>query len=343
MSTETKTAEEKFNEMRDPIALPENFFDQDDIRREQEFKSQYAPPSTKTDIDFENPAPGDPPPEVNPGEEDEKDKDKDKEPPEDLDFDSSLESAEKRELAELNRKLGTNFTDLAELKAKLSSGQSKEEINEIQKAERLVEYFNDVLEYDDKTIVRQDRMIKAKAKGIDISTTDFKDQLEAEIEKMEDNEVLGYAADMLRSQVKIERDQNANKIKAHKDSQKLTEQERKDAFKGKIQKGINDIYKSGTYLGVAVDKEDLLDIYSKIVNNGHIEHLKENPEDAVKFEFFKRNEDLINKVLERPDFQAGIQKALKEMGMDTSGTGKTVTKDKTSDQEDSSFLQRFVQ
>ena len=48
--------------------------------------------------------------------------------------------------------------------------------------------------------------------------------------------------------------------------------------------------------------------------------------------------------MKKPGYQEGVQKTLKEMGMQTSKTSskKTVSDDKTGNEEDLSFLQKFV-
>jgi hypothetical protein len=331
--------EEEILQQKDPNALPENFFEQEEEQDQEAFKESFGFNASAQERIINSEDVGH-----------KKTTDDDDDDPFSVDddlafkFDESLAETEKAELEELNSRLGTNFKDLNELKATLNNVDNKEDLSQIEESRQLVKYFGQVLNYDSETIVREDFEMKAQQAGKNIKDPDFVDELEMKISRMKDNEVLDYASDSLKAQVRAELANQKAIVEEFDTKQNQTQQQKETAFKTKIQEGVNDLFKEGTYLGIKVERNDLLEIYGDISKNKHIEHLKANPLDAVKFAFFKKHEKVIMDTMKKPTYQDGVQKTLKEMGMQTSGkSSKTVSNDQTGNREDLSFLQRFTQ
>lgn len=324
----------------DPTYLPEGFFDQEDISQEAEFAKKYNIPNlgqhTKIDPDDVT--------ETRTPEEIKVDAEKAAlEEAKPFQFDESLEASEKEELTELNARLGSNYESLADLKAALNKTDSSDQLKGITEDKRYIEYYKDVLKYPSEKLVRDDAILKAQQKGEKTDTVEFKDSLDLQIEKMTDGAFLEYAADSLRNTIKAELLKLEGNITTFNTSQKETTEQANASRKEKLQEGINSFYKLETFMGVKVKKEELLGIYSDISKNKHINHLKANPIDAVKFAFFLKHEKVISELMNKPGYQAGVQKALNEMGMQTSETStKTISNDKGGTEEELSSMERFI-
>src|SRR5210317_1625536 len=224
MSEETK--KEDITQQKDPNELPPGFFEQEDIDAEDEFIEKFQPPGIgPKGIQEEDITQKKGP------EEEEEDDDDDVQ----FEFDETLAEAEKKELEELNQKLGTNFTDLADLKKALDTTSNKEQLSEIEESNRYIAYYKSVLDYSSEEIIRQDAKIKAQQQGKDINDQDWKDELEMKIEKMKDSEMIDYAGDSLKASVRTELAKHEEKVRKFNDQTKQTEEAKKATFKENLQ------------------------------------------------------------------------------------------------------------
>lgn len=344
MDTETRTPDPSLSN-----ELPENFFSEQDDDHNKQWLDQFDDPgqglmdqAVKTN-DETPPATDQTPPES--GQESQQQQTQEPEP---LKFDETLAEAEKQELEELNRKLGTNFESLNELKKQFKREDQNDSSQKAQQAQELVNYFDKVLQYPDELLVKEDLIQKAlqeaqnQGRTINVQDPEFLEALDERIANMSDSGVLDYTAQNLRMQVMNNRNTHQKVIDDYQENINRTQAERQSAFKDKVQEAINGIYKEGTFMGVQVDKNELLKIYRNVSNR--IEHHEANPEDAVQFEFFKMHKDVILKQMNKPGFQEGVKKTLEEMGVTASSSSpKTVGGNKTSNQEELNWLQRFVQ
>jgi hypothetical protein len=261
----------------------------------------------------------------------------------DFEFDTSLAEAEKEELRELNAKLNTNYESLDELKADLKKTDNNQKAQEVRKEQDFVDYFESVLKYDDKKIVFEDARLKAQQEGLNLNDPDVIDSIKAKIENYESNEILSVVADNIRSKVEFALQGKKKIIEDFNNEQQQTQAQREAERKQKLQQGVESVWKQGKFLGVKPTKENMLKIYQDISRNKHIEHLRANPVDAVKFALFLEHEDTIMKFFDKPGFNDGVKKVLKEMGMDTSASPSTpaVPAD-DSGMEDLSYLERLA-
>jgi len=259
---------------------------------------------------------------------------------------NAIAQEEAEELAELNMKLGSDFKTLNELKSSLKTADTKDEQTSIDREKRYITYFKDLLnesKYNDLQLVTEDKRIAAINNNEDPNDPFVKERIEEEVETLSNSGMMQYAAKAIKDSLRNSLKEKETVVNAYENGKQLSEKEKADAFKQNLQEGLNDIYKQGKFLGVQPTKEDMINIYKDISKNKHIEHLKANPKDAVEFALFKKYREVIMKNLEKPNFNAGVQSALNELGMSSSEPGKSGgDTSKNSDDGELSFLQRFA-
>lgn len=335
------------------MELEENFFEKDAIQDEQIFKQQFeyeqpqGTPAGADDGDFKPVGPegfkqeGGQQPQVGEG-------DQGGQGGEALDFkfDDALAAEEQKELDELNARLNTNYKSRAELDAALKGAEQQEQTSEIDKDRKYVNYFTDLLnkeKFPDAALVKEDKIAEAIERGQNPKDPEVMALIDEQVEQLEQSGALEYAAKSIRQTLQGSLKDKQKKIADFETSQQEAQKQTAEKFKADLQESIGEIYKAGKFMGVQPTKEDMIDIYKDVSKNRHIEHLKVNPRDAVEFALFKKYREVISKNLGKPNYEAGVQATLKELGMSSDGQG-TEAKDisRGSDQEDLSLLKRFA-
>jgi len=323
--------------VKDPMELDEGHFSKDEIAEEENFKNQF-----KEEENFVE----DPGGMLDEGTEEsaEEGTEKNAEEGEKFEFDQSLAAAEKAELEELNDKLGTNFEDLKSLKDALNRQDTKEAANTVNEDQQLVNYFESVLNYSNRDIVMEDKkMLVQQDPNQDIKNPETLERLEEEVSTLEENGTLEYAARSIKADIRNILDKKKASINAFNDSQKVTREKALGEKKDKIQASINEIFKSKTFLGIQPSREALLEAYTDVSKDKHIDHLRAHPEDAVEYVLFKKYKGEILKKLGKPDFKAGVKSTLDSLGMEGSQqTSKPGTKTDEGTQEELSYFQQFI-
>ena len=327
----------------DPMELSEGHFEQDDINQEKAFKDQFneeesfnvdpggmeeGTETSNENIDTETGK------SIIEEEKDEK-----------FEFDQSLAESEKAELEELNQKLGSNFPDLKSLRDAIKSNETKEETNDIEEEQQFISYFESVLEYSDKDVVIEDAKMLVQQKGVEsLKDPEVLERIENEAALLEENGSLPYAARSIRSSINNILDKKRTKINTFQENQKTTIEQQQTEFKEKVQESVNNIYKEGQFLGIKPSKADLLEAYTDVTKNKHIDHLRANPDEAIEYVLFKKYRQEIVKKLGKPGFKAGVKNTLEELGMvGSKQTGKPViTDDKSGAQEELSYFGSFI-
>lgn len=327
---------------QDPMELEENHFDKDESTAEDNFRDTYATPGmSRTGGVTETP----PEDAVDPlldadGKVIEEDDD------EPFKFDDAIAQSEKEELEELNNKLDTDYKSLKELKSAYKSADAIDENKSIDEDKTYIKYFESVLDpkqYDDRRIVFEDKKMIAQDAGKDISDPSIIEEINAEVETLEGNGVLNYAAGTIRQTVRTALEQRKEKVLNFETKENASQLQTAAERKESIQESINEIYKGGSFLGITPTKEDMLDIYKDVSSNKHIEHLKSNPKDAVEYALFKRYRSVMEKNLNKPNFNAGVKKTLASIGLTASEqTGKRPN-DQDGTAEEKSYFDKFLQ
>ena len=326
--------------------LEDNFFEKDDIAQEEAFKTEFDSPLPFNEMLNKGmtPGTGEAGQESGTGTETNKEDD---DGTVDFKFDDALAEEERKELEELNAKMGTDFKSRNELNEALKKVEQHDQTKEIDEERGNVAYIEKLLNpqiYDDEMLIREDQRLKFAGMQKNLNDQDVIDAIETEVSRLMDSGMASLAAQFIRGKLETQLEKRQAKIKSFEESQKLTIEEKQKKFKQELQEGINDIFKQGKFLGVTPTKEDLLDIYKDISKNKHIEHLKAHPKDAVQFALFKKYQNVIEKILAKPNFEAGVKSALQEMGMASSSqTGQSGSaKPKSGDEEVLTFLQSFA-
>ena len=332
---------------KDPLGLEPGHFDKDITQAEDDFKAQYQRPG--------NADPGgmaiESPPPAQPGTDDDAVKlDTDGNPivtktdgeEVKFEFDTALQESELAELEELNAKLGTDFATLDDLKSSLKSSDRKDDLVKIQGEQDFINYFEAVLKYDDSKIVYEDERLKAQQSGKNLNDPDVVDEINAKIEQLEAQGVVGYAADTIRAKVETALKEKRKTVTDYYDKEKLTVDQAKIKAKENLQAGVNSVYKQGKFMGIQPTKEDMLSIYQDLSKEKHINHLRANPVDAVQFALFLKYKDTISKFFGKPSFNDGVTKVLKEIGLDPSKQPVAPVNTNDSEQEDLTYLEKFA-
>lgn len=323
---------------KDPMELTDNHFEQDAIDSEESFIKELSGGNSFTEgitqqkeieKSFE---------EKQEDEEIEKDGFK---------FDDAIAQEEKAELDELNKKLGTDYKDLSDLKKAFKKEDSVNLDKEIEQDRNLIDYFRNVLDtrqYNDKRIVLEDKKLTYQQEGKDISDPEILEEIELEIETLESSGALSYAAKSIRDTVRRALEGKEAKVSQHDQSKELTQKEKETARTESIQNSINEIYKAGPFMGITPTKEDMIDIYKEVSKNKHIEHLNSNPKDAIEFALFKRYKPELVKSLGRPSYKDGVKNTLETIGLTGSKqTVRTGQQDQSGNEGDKSYFEKFIQ
>lgn len=316
--------------------LPADFFDRQEIEDENTFKEQFTTPAMQkgmAEVQQKKP-------------EQERDDIDDEGKGDELDFEKKMAEQEAKELADFNERYGQNFQSMKELRESIKRKEQQPVVDELQKKVKDMRVYEEFLNpdvYDDKKLVMEEEILKAEKAQKNLNDPDVMEEIKEKVLQMEANNVLGYAAESIRNSLRS----TYNGIKAEVDGmkQKLaqTEQEREQNFKESVQSAVESFHKQGEFGGVKITKEDLFDVYQKVMKNKNVEHVSQNPAEAVEFELYKRYKDVILKNAGKPDYSEGVRSALEEVGMSSTGSGSQNgghSKQDTVDEED--WIAKFI-
>jgi hypothetical protein len=333
------------NIRKDPMELEEGFFDQQDMATEDEFKNNFTSMFTQDPPAAAQEIPAGSPPGVNLDEEGNPITEGQGE--EDLDFDASLEAAEKEEIEKFNKILNTDFKSINELKEHFKKEEpgNTQEI-EFERDQKTLDYHNKVLNYNDEDIIRHDiymdMLDHPEMKNWDQET--MINHINSQVESMKEVGQLRYNAKNVRYSIEAKRDKLNAKVQEHERVKNMSIQERENERKSKIQEKVSEIYKEKKFLGITPSKADLLEAYNTVTQNKHLDKLKDRPDVAVEFELYLKHRDTILKNLGKPNFNAGVKSTLNKLGLsDSSQTGEYVQgKNTNQDDGDLTFSELFV-
>ena len=230
-------------------------------------------------------------------------------------FDETLEADEKAELAELNLKLNTNFKSRAELDAAMKKSDNAGQVSEVDDARRHVTYFDKMMKYDDNKLVYEDKVLTAEFNKQDINDPDVLAVIKAEVVALEEGQMIGYAAQSVRGKIQGIINTKSKIVTDYDTAQLALTTKTATQIKEGLQNAVNELNQQGTFMGITLNDNMLMDVYKDVSKNNHIAHLKANPIDAIKFGIFKKYEKEISTLLDKPNFKDGVQAALKEIGL----------------------------
>lgn len=333
------------NENQDPNALPENFFEQQDIDQEEAFMKQFESPSIDSMPGMSSPSLEDGFSDGADDADDDADDGAD-DASEVLEFDDTLQDDEKAELQELNEKLGTNFESLSELKKAYKKEDIVDRESEIQKDISDINYLNSLLDtnkYDNRKIVFEDKRLEYMQNKKDVTDPAVIEEINMEVDGMEESGALGYAAQVIRQNIKNALSAKQQKVDAYNNEKQASLEQTESEFKEGVQETINEVFKTGTYMGVAVTKEDMLDVYKTINKNKQLRNSFSSPREVVEFTLFQKYKDVLSKNLGQKSYKDGVKDTLEDIGL--KGSKQTVNRSKNDQDDDNeklSFLEAFA-
>lgn len=251
-------------------------------------------------------------------------------PEEDLDFEkmfnpdpSGNSNSEKKEedldIEELNKKLGTDFKSIEDIKKSLKAEDVKDELSEEEKnynvAKSLVESLSSILEYDDETLTKEYFFSMASKEGKDVSSEEVKEEIEDRINTLKDSDTLKDFASNVRMNIKGSYEKNKSVVDAIDNKRAEREQKTIKERNESLQNAFSDIFKAKEFLGVTVSKEDITEAYKSIKNNQFFDKVNNSPELVAKLAMFVLREEEIQKRAAAPTYSDAAERFAKELGI----------------------------
>lgn len=221
----------------------------------------------------------------------------------DNDDDQSTEFNEK-ELEVLNKKLGTDFKSVEDLKksfnAKDQETEQQKEDAEHKRLSNNVGLFERYIAMDNESLIREQLLSEASNAKRDITDPDVIEEIEEKIEGLKDLKTLDSMADTLRSNLKNQMEKTQSSIQQIDDKRILSQQEIARKNTDDLQNAFTDIFTQGKFLGMDVTKQDIQDAYESVRTNKFFESVNGNQEMIAKFAMFVKYEKEISKLSNKP-------------------------------------------
>lgn len=223
---------------------------------------------------------------------------------EDEEQDEDDQEFNEKELESLNKKLGTDFKSVEDLK---KSFNTKEEQSDKEKEEaeydtltNKISLFDRYIGMDNETLIRNQLLSQATQDKKDINDQDVLDEIEETIEGLKDLKQLDSSAELLRSNLQNQKDKTA--IAVTKIENKWTEAENAVAKKNvdDLQNALSEIYVQKEFMGVTVTKKDIQEVYEDIRTQNFFKGVNQNQEMIAQFALFVKFKDEISKATKRP-------------------------------------------
>ena len=255
----------------------------------------------------------------------------------------SLEVKDDEELNDFNKKFETDFKDMAELKAMLNKDKVDDTDQLHQNDINDFNFLKDVIAYDDRKLLTEEKIGQAKQQGKDVSSQDVMDDILEEVDSLFDKEVASYAANQLRSSLEANVAKLSEKINTYTDSQKATKKEIEAKRDEEYMTALQDINKREDFFGLQLTKESLVDAYGKVKREDTISRIKNDPSLAIEVQLFLDNKELIAKKAGGKSYSDGINVMAERLqGKDVKTSSGSNNPLPGSAGEDSDLISSFV-
>lgn len=266
-----------------------------------------------------------------PGEEEEFEEEEDDD---DFKFEENEEEEEEgtitdKELEDFNKKLGTNFKTVDELKKSFEKHEVKSEEEtdrvELEMLNNKISLFDTYLKMDNEELIRNQFYAEAKQKGKDPSTQEIKDEIEDKIEALKDLDTLDSMANNLRSSLSViqEKDKEVKTAitsKYQKKSEDIQKQNRTD-----LQHAFSEILKEETFMGVVVDKETLMDVYKDVRSEEFFKRVNNDQRAIAELALFVRLKEEIKKAANKSTPSDETKKRFNQLAGNGKGNQRSIT------------------
>lgn len=227
--------------------------------------------------------------------------DSDQEEDDDDDDDSDLTE---KDLEVFNKKLGTDFKNVDELKKSFNKNdeesESQKEETEYNVLSNRITLYDKYIGMSNETLVKNQLLSQASAADKDINSPEVLEEIEEKIEGLKDLEQLDSYAETLRSNLQTQKDKTAVSIEKIESKRIASENAIARKNNDDLQNALADVYNKQEFLGVVVTKEDILDVYNSIKTNKFFESVNGNQEMIAKLALFVKYEKEISKVTNQP-------------------------------------------
>ena len=244
--------------------------------------------------------------EFNPEEEEESEEEEEEFFPEEQEEEEEEETDEfnEKELEVLNKKLGTDFKSVEDLKKSFNKqdkeDEDEKENNEYKLLTNRVGLFERYIGMDNEELIRNQMLSEASNEKKDITDQDVLDEIEERIEGLKDLKQLDSMAETLRANLVNQKEKT--QLSIDKIDNKRTEKKNEEARRNtdNLQNALTNIFSKKEFMGVTVTKEIIQDAYQDIRTNKFFERVNNDQEMIAKLAIFLKLETEISKVANRP-------------------------------------------
>lgn len=220
------------------------------------------------------------------------------------DDDKEDEDLNDKDLELFNKKLGTDFKSVEDLKKNFNSDEKRSELEkentEYSILSNRITLFDKYIGMNNETLVRNQLISQAATAKKDINNQDVLDEIEEKISGLNDLEQLDSFAETLRSNLQTQKDKTQNSIDKIDDKRIETEEKIARKNTDDLQNALSDIFIKKEFLGISVTEKDIQDVYKDIRNDKFFERINNNQEMIAKFAMFVKYEEKISKLANRP-------------------------------------------
>jgi hypothetical protein len=285
----------------------ENDFDEENLFENSSPLSDY---SDTDDDDDDNDFPSD---EISLLEDfdDEEENDDDKNKDDENEFDNENEDEDddenefsEKELELLNKKLGTDYKSVDDLKKDFKSAdqqsEKEKEENEYKVLTNKIKLYENYIAMDDEKLIREQLLSEASQNKLDITNTEVLDEIEEKIQGLIDLNQLKTMADTLRTNLNFQKEKTESSVQKIDDKRTASENEIARKNTDDLQNAFANIFTANEFLGVTVTKEAIQRAYESVRTNKFFDSVNGNQEMIAKFAMFVEYEKEISKTANRP-------------------------------------------
>lgn len=233
--------------------------------------------------------------------EDEEEEEEENDEEENEEDDSDLTEAE---LNAFNKKLGTDFKSVDDLKKSFNKEETEsEEKKEAVLYDNLKEkvfLYDKYINMDNESLIRSQLMSEAQNKKLDINDPEVIDSVEEKLEGLKDLEQLDSMAETLRANLLSQKDKVETQVtsidKKREDSEKATVAKNRED----LEVALSNIFVNKTFYGAEVKKEDVLEVFKDITTGKFHDRVNSNQEMIAQFAMFVKFKDVISKRANMP-------------------------------------------
>lgn len=233
--------------------------------------------------------------------EDEEEEEEENDEEENEEDDSDLTEAE---LNAFNKKLGTDFKSVDDLKKSFNKEETEsEEKKEAVLYDNLKEkvfLYDKYINMDNESLIRSQLMSEAQNKKLDINDPEVIDSVEEKLEGLKDLEQLDSMAETLRANLLSQKDKVETQVtsidKKREDSEKATVAKNRED----LEVALSNIFVDKTFYGAEVKKEDVLEVFKDITTGKFHDRVNNNQEMIAQFAMFVKFKDVISKRANMP-------------------------------------------